>query len=36
VPAEEATKMVATLDRPSIGEVDKDPSISGGLAGPSI
>ena len=36
VPAEEATKTVATLDRLSIGEVDKDPSISGGSAGPSI
>ena len=34
--AEEATKAVATLDRPSIGEAARAPSGSNGSAGPSI
>ena len=35
-PAEEASKMAAVLDRPSIGKAVKTPGDSGGLAGPSI
>jgi hypothetical protein len=33
---EEAAKAAVTLDRPSIGDVDKVTGGSGGLAGPSI
>jgi hypothetical protein len=35
-PAEEATKAVAVLDRPSIGEAANTLGSSGGSAGPSI
>jgi hypothetical protein len=35
-PMEEAAKVAAALDRPSIDEVDKVTGGSGGLAGPSI
>ena len=34
--AEEATKIAATLDRPSISKAVKNSSGSGGLASPSI
>ena len=33
---EEAAKVAAVLDRPSIDKADKVPSSGGGLAGPSI